>query len=217
MPTNMLPPEFIPALKVVGGFLIFLLGLSFAYKFYLASFYGKVNYWSGLEAFGVWNMFSWIFIPLTVLVTPLFVHTPPRENNLIKSRTAGWIHLFWGPIFFLLSLLFVVAGADFMGLPGTQFMNLVLTCGRTDVPPAITYQPPFTYKFPILKKARRTIFKILTADIYMDKKKSLNAFEQKGVDVSQYSGGDFDDEEEEDRREMEEARQRAIQQQQKKR
>lgn len=202
----MIPPEFLPYINVIGGILLFALGLSYGYKFFLASFLGKMHYWAGLEAFG------WYFIPMTILITPLFVHTPPKETNLIKSRTAGWVHLFWGPVFFLLSLMMMVAGADFMGLPGTKFMNMVLTFGRTDVPPAITYQPPFTYKFPILKKARRTVFKLLTADIYFDKRKSLNAFEQGGRDVSEYSGAKLEDEEEEDRREAEEERQRALQQ-----
>ncbi|MBX9688748.1 MAG: hypothetical protein K2X27_18720 [Candidatus Obscuribacterales bacterium] len=193
--TDMIPASMMPILHTVAGILLMALGLSYGYKFFIASLMGKVNYWAGLEAFGVWNLFSWIFIPMTILVTPLFVHTAPKETNLIKSRTAGWVHLFWGPVFFMLSLLFLVSGADFLGLPGTQFMNLVLTGGRPDVPPAITYQPPFTYKFPILKRARKTVFKILTADIKRDKSKSLNAFEKRGDDVSSYGGKLEDDEE----------------------
>lgn len=206
MPTNIIPAEFLPYLKTLGGAFLFVLGLSYGYKFFLSAIQGKVDYWAGLESFG------WYFVPMTVLITPLLVHTPARDTNLIKTKTAGWVHLFWGPVFFLLSLMMMVAGADFMGLPGTKFMNMVLTFGRTDVPPAITYQPPFTYKFPILKKARRTVFKILTADIQFDKKKSLNAWEQNGRDVREFSGAKLEDEEEEDRREAEEERQRALQQ-----
>lgn len=182
------------------------LGIFYGYKFFLASFMGKMHYWAGLEAFG------WYFVPMTVFVTPLLCFTAPSEKNLIKTRTAGWVHLFWGPVFFLLSLMMLVAGADFMGLEGTRFMNLVLTCGRTDVPPAITYQPPFTYKFPILKKARKTIFRLLTQDIYMDKKKSLNAWEKSGKDLSNYDGSRIEDEDEEDRAEA--LRQQQQQQQQ---
>lgn len=202
---NMIPAEFMPYVHWVGGFLLFLLGLSYGYKFFLASFMGKMYYWAGLEAF------SWYFVPMTILVTPLLVHSPPSEKNLIRTKTGGWIHLFWGPAFFLLSLMMMVAGADFMGLPGTKVMNLILTCGRPDVPPAIVYVPPFTYKFPLIKKARRTVFKLLTADIYMDKKKSLNAWEQSGKDVRGFApGGIIEDEEAEDRREAAEEQRKAI-------
>ena len=209
---NMIPPEMIEPLKMVGGFLLIMLGFSYGYKFYQASFYGRVAYWSGLEDFGVWNLFSWVFIPITNFLTPLLVHGQSKESNLIKTKTAGWIHLFWGPVFFLLSLLFVVAGADFMGLPGTRLMNIVLTCGNPAVPPAITYSPPFTYKFPILKKARKQLFKILTADIYVDKNKSLNAWEKRGdIDLKEYSGGKLDEEDDEEEiQEKEAARQRAM-------
>ena len=215
MSPSFIPPEMLPWIKMFGGALLFILGLSFGYKFIQASFVGRMTYWAGLEAFG------WYFAPLTILVTPLFVHTPPKETNLIRTKTAGWIHLIWGPAFFLLSLMMLVAGADFMGqaagdnsAPGTKVMNLVLTCGRPDVPPAIVYQPPFTYKFPILRKARRTMFKLLTADIYMDKKKTLNQFEREGRDVRGFGGGKLESEEEEEYREQEEERKKALQQQQ---
>ena len=92
----------------------------------------------------------------------------------------------------------LVAGADFMHLPGTQVMNFVLTAGRPGIPPAITYQPPFTYRFPLLKKARKTVFRILTADIKTDKSKSINALERNGVNVERYSKTPWDEEDEEE-------------------
>lgn len=215
MSPNSLTPEMINFIKMFGGAMLFILGISYGYKFVIASFVGKMNYWAGLEAFG------WYFAPLTILVTPLFVHTPPKETNLIRTKSAGWVHLVWGPVFFLLSLMMMVAGADFMGqavgnntAPGTKVMNFVLTCGNPSVPPAIVYQPPFTYKFPILRKARRTVFKLLTSDIYMDKSKTLNQFEKEGRDVREFGGGKLESEEEEDAREAEEERQRELQRQQ---
>ncbi len=203
MPTNGLPPEFIPACQMVGGFLLFLLGVSYGYKFFQASIMGKMTYWAGLETFGFW------FIPVTLLVTPLLVHTPPKDKNLIRTKTAGWIHLIWGPVFFLLSLMMMVAGADFMKLPGTKVMNFVLTAGQPGVPQAIVYQPPFTYKFPLLKKARRKLFRLLTTEIAVDKKKVLNQFEKEGRDVKGYKR---ETEEEEEAREEEEERLQAQQQ-----
>jgi hypothetical protein len=86
-----------------------------------------------------------------------------------------------------------------MGLPGSQVMNTVLTFGRPDVPPAIVYTPPFGYKFPILKKARKVVFKFLTQEIKFDKKNSLNSFEREGRSVDEYSRADWDDEDEEDK------------------
>lgn len=173
--TDMIPASMLPYLQTIGhalgGVLLFALGLSFGYKFIQASFMGRVNYWGGLERV------HWLFHPVTMFVTPLFVHAAPRENNLIKTRTAGYVHLVWGPFFFFISLMLMVSGADYLGLPGTDVMNFVLTCGRKDIPPAITYEPPFTYKFPILKKARRTVFRMLTSDIYLDKNKTMNPFD----------------------------------------
>jgi hypothetical protein len=171
-----------PTLQLLGqslaGVLLIVLGVSFGYKFFQASMFGKVTYWAGLEKV------HWLFVPVTVFLTPVFVHTPAKENNLIKTRTAGWVHLFWGPIFFLTSLMLMVSGADLLKLPGTQAMNWLLTGGRSDIPPAITYQPPppgalklGEYKFPFLKRVRRTVFKLITADVFLDEKKKANPFD----------------------------------------
>lgn len=167
MDLSFIPSDLWPTIKTVGGALLFALGVSYSYKFFQASFLGNVNYWSGLDNF------SWIFAPITSFVTPFLCHTPATGKSLIKTQHAAWVHLLWGPIFFLAGLMCLVAGADFMGLPGTQAMNYVLTFGRPDVPPAIVYSPPFTYKFPVLKTARKSLFKLLTADIAWDKSKSM--------------------------------------------
>lgn len=187
-----IPPALVEPLTMVFGVLLICLGLIYAYKFFEASVFGKYTYWDGLRPFG------WYFIPLTILVTPLLAIGKPSEKNLIRTKNAGWVHLIWGPAFFLLSLMMLVAGADFLKLPGTQLMNTVLTCGRHDIPPAITYQPPFTYKFPLLKKARKTVFKILTADIKTDKSKAINNLERGGMDVEKYSKTPWDEKEDED-------------------
>lgn len=183
-----LPHEVVLA----AGFIIFCLGLLYACKFYQASVYGKVDYWVGLEPFG------WTFKPMTILLTPFFCLTKASDKKLIRTMTAGWIHLFWGPVFFLTSLMMVVAGADFMGLQGSYWMNTVLTFGGRTGKPAIVYTPPFGYKFPILKRARRVVFKFLTQEFKTDKTKALNSFERKGVDVDVHNGGNWDDTGEDD-------------------
>lgn len=201
--TDIIPASMMPILQTFGaclaGIILMILGISYGYKFFQAALMGKVNYWSGLEKV------HWIFHPITIFVTPLFVHTAPKETNLIKSRTAGWVHLLFGPFFFLTSLMLLVSGADMLHLPGTDVMNFVLTCGgRKDIPQAIVYQPPFTYKFPILKKARRTLIRLLTGDIYLDKSKQMNPFDD-SKKIKLY------EEDEDDLREDELDRQKAAQ------
>lgn len=164
----------LPPLTMFGGLLLLALGGSFFYKFCQASFIGKVSYWTGLEQFG------WLFAPLTTLVTPLLCHTPPSDKTLIRAKTAAWVQLFWGPIFFLLSIMFMTAGADFVGgavskgeaRPGSQAMNWLLTFGRP-TEQAIVYVPPFGYKFPILKKVRKIVFTFLTLELPVDKSKEF--------------------------------------------
>lgn len=191
---SQLPHEVV----LVLGFLVFVLGVMYAVKFFQASIMGKVSYWVGLEAFHGATL-GFIFVPLTILITPLFCLGKPDDKKLIRTKIAPWVHLFWGPVFFLASLMCMTAGADFMGFPGSTIMNTVLTFGRQDVPPAIVYTPPFGYKFPILKKARKVVFKFLTQQIAFDKRKSLNAAERDGKDVSKFTHSDWDGEEDDDK------------------
>ncbi|MBY0358945.1 MAG: hypothetical protein K2W82_13150 [Candidatus Obscuribacterales bacterium] len=189
MDLSFLPPEAIPALQMVGGAVVFIIGAIYAYKFFQAAIFGKVNYWAGLEQFG------WYFAPLTTFITPLFCFTPDNGKSLIRTRHAAWVHLLWSPVFFLLGLAFMVAGADFMGLPGSSAMNAILTLGRNDVPPAITYAPPFSYKFPFLKKVRKSLFKLVTTDIPWDKKNALLEEEMPNADKPQPVSDDDDSDE----------------------
>ena len=191
--SQFIPPELQDPLQIAGGVVLMCLGVSYAYKFFQASVMGKYIYWDGLRPFG------WMFAPFTILITPLLVHGKPTDKNLIREKTAGWVHLFWGPAFFLASLMCLVSGADLAHLQGSQAMNYVVTCGNhPGIPRAITYHPPFTYKFPLLKKAGKKVFLILTADIKTDKSKSINALERKGVNVEAYSKTQWDQDEDED-------------------
>lgn len=177
---------------LVLGFLIFCLGVIYACKCFQASIYGRVDYWQGLEPFG------WTFKPMTILITPFFCLTKASEKKLIRTKMSGWVHLFWGPVFFLAALMMLTAGADFMGLPGSRVMNDVLTFGGRTGKAAIVYTPPFGYKFPIVKRARRVVFNFLTQKITFDKSKSLNSFEREGKDIKDFSNANWGDEDEED-------------------
>lgn len=182
-----LPENFWKALTLVGGFTMFVIGISFAYKFVQAAFTGKVAYWSGLEKFG------FLFFPITVFISPMLIHLPfDPKHSLCKWRQELWVHLFFGPIFFVSALMFMTSGADLMGLPGSTSLNAILTLNRSDVPPCIVYSPPFNYRFPFVKKATRTVLKALTIRIKEDKKDAYNAFTQRGdVDVEDYSKNEY--------------------------
>lgn len=178
-----IPTSIQPMLKILVGIIVFAIGASFAYKCFDASFNGKTKYWTGLQNFGI------LFLPVTIL-SPFICHLPAGKESLVKVRQETYVHMFYGPAFFLCALMFLTAGADLMGLPGSSSMNTILTCGRRDIPAAITYTPPFTYRFPILKKAAKTITRTLTHKIPTDKSKSLNALEKAGVDVEHSEMGD---------------------------
>lgn len=183
-----IPDTLWSSLRLVGGFGLFVLGISFAWKFYNAAFLGKVVYWSGLEKFG------FAFMPITVFLSPMICHLPyDKKNSLIHTRQELWVHLVFGPVFFVSALMCMTSGSDAMGIPGSTSLNTVLTVGRHDVPACIVYTPPGTtqfigsYKFPFVRKATKTILKALTIKVPEDKKNSYNAYEQGGTDLDQYS------------------------------
>lgn len=191
------------AVRLVEGFALFVLGISFAWKFVQAAFSGKVEYWAGLQHFG------FLFSPITLFISPLFCHLPYNPNNsLIQMRQSLWVHLVFGPVFFIAALMCMCSGADLMGIPGSNSLNYVLTCGRSDVPPFILYSPPpetalfdmGQYRFPFVKKATKTILRFVTTVIPTNKKDSYNAYVRKGEDVSGYtkSGIPWIDEDDED-------------------
>jgi hypothetical protein len=181
-----LPETFWTAARLVGGFSLFVLGISFAMKFFNAAFLGKVAYWAGLEKFG------FLFAPLTLFISPFVIHLPyDPKKSLIHERQQLWVHLIFGPAFFVATLMCMTSGLDLMNLPGSTTLNTVLTLGRHDVPACIVYSPPFTYRFPFVKKATKTVLKALTIKVPEDKKKSYNAYEQQGQSVEQYSRNEY--------------------------
>lgn len=182
-----LPDTFWHSLTLVGGFSLFCLGVSFAWKFFNAAFLGKVAYWSGLEKFG------FLFAPITLFISPMVIHLPyDTKKSLIHERQQLWVHLVFGPVFFVAALMCLTSGSDLMGLPGSTSLNTVLTLGRHDVPACIVYSPPFTYRFPFAKKATKVILKALTTKV-PQRKEDGNAYAQQGVDVENYSKGPFDE------------------------
>jgi hypothetical protein len=187
-----IPDTMWPAIRMVAGFAILVLGLSFTWKFIQAAFLGKVTYWTGLEKFG------FLFAPLTLFISPMLCHLPyDPKKSLIQERQQLWVHLIFGPVFFISSLMCLTSGFDLLGLPGSTSLNTILTLGRHDIPQCIVYTPPAgtnligNYRFPFVKKATKVVLKALTIKVPEDKKNSYNAYEQKGEDVSSYSKGPF--------------------------
>lgn len=78
-----------------------------------------------------------------------------------------------GPLFFLTSIFCLLFGADFVGLPGSDTINLILAAGDRSKPQAIIYSPPANYRWPIVARAGQQIDKIFQTKIYEDPSKSM--------------------------------------------
>ena len=144
-------------ITIAIGIIVTLLGISFAYRFYRACVLGKVNYWAG-------------FLPISI-ISPLLIHTlppppPPTgkrstgtnkkvlpKRTLIREATGLWVHIIMAPLFLILSIVFLTAGFDLMGLPGTDALNYLLNGGNRLAPRAVTYDKRYTFQFPIFIRA----------------------------------------------------------------
>jgi hypothetical protein len=168
---------------IIIGIIVTLLGISFAYRFYRACVLGKVNYWTG-------------FLPITI-ISPLLIHglppsaQPPKKQSssknaaptkrtLIRETSGIWVHFVIAPIFLIFSILFLTAGSDLMGLPGTETLNYLLNGGNPLAPIAVTYDKRYTFQFPILVRAMKKFGKnVNTAQIPLPADKKLMEEEKK--------------------------------------
>jgi len=132
------------------------LGISFAWKFVLAAFFGRTKVWSG-------------FLPITI-VSPFFIHLPSSEKSMIKTTHNAWVQIFLAPAFILCSLICLATGADRLGMPGTAMINYVLTLGKPGQPAAIEYNPGTGYSFPIVPRTMKAIYTVLTKSVLEEKK-----------------------------------------------
>jgi len=122
------------------GLFLIVLGGSFSYKFFMASVLGRLTYWRG-------------FLPLTI-ISPWFTHLPPGKRTLVKHTQGLWVHILMGPIFLICAALCFSAGADYIGLPGTETMNYILNGGNITRPTCVTFDKThFRFGFPLLVRS----------------------------------------------------------------
>jgi hypothetical protein len=116
----MIPQMSEPVALVVGIFLM-VLGVSFLYKAYQAGIQGRLMYWEG-------------FLPFT-LISPFLLHLPAGKRSLVKPAEGLWVHAVMAPIFGVIGILMLAAGADYTGLPGVATLNVAMNgfkWGRSD-------------------------------------------------------------------------------------
>ena len=153
-------------ITVFIGILLMVLGCSFAYKTVQAGVMGRVLYWSG-------------FLPMTI-VSPFFTHLPPGEKSLIKSAEGVWVHLLMGPIFAIVTVLCFCAGADMVGLPGTNTLNFILNAGNETRPISVSFDKHRGYKFPMLDRAGKQFMKLMSGQYKISDKDKLLQEENQG-------------------------------------
>jgi hypothetical protein len=130
----------VPWQDIALGLLLVVLGCSFAYKFFLATVFGRVSYWTG-------------FLPLTLL-SPFFIHIPGSKRSLIRYSQGLWVNLLMGPVFLILSVLLIAAGIDIAGFPGTDSLNFLLNHGEKGRSPSIIFDKTHhVYRFPFLDRS----------------------------------------------------------------
>lgn len=135
-----------PIPRFAFGLVVLVLGISYMYKGWNACVLGRFNYWSG-------------FLPIT-MISPWLTHLPPGKRSLIKRKEGMLAHMFVGPSFFICGLLCICAGCDFVNLPGTKTLNLILNGGDPNKPTAVSFdENTGRYAFPILVKSGGKFYK----------------------------------------------------------
>jgi|GEM_PF-426764 len=135
-----------PILKFGLGILVIVLGFSFIWKGWQAMVLGRFYYWSG-------------FLPAT-LVSPWLIHLPPSKRSLVKQKEGMLAHMVLGPSFMLCAILFICAGTDLMGLPGTKTLNVIINGGNQAAPTAVSFdENTGRYTFPIVNKTWTKVYR----------------------------------------------------------
>jgi hypothetical protein len=170
----MLLPDLSTPQSIAFGVFLVVLGCSFGWKCYQALIKGRLLIWRG-------------WLPFT-LVSPFINHLPPGKNSLLQWKEAMWIHVIMGPMFFFLALLCIAAGIDYIGFPGTEAINTVMTGGKLGAPPAIVFNKRTGYAFPFFPHAVAHFSKLLSGKIGLDKGHEL--YDNNGQMIEGTGGGE---------------------------
>lgn len=161
--------------SILLAIVLILLGCSFAYKAFLGMFMGRVYYWSGLTPTSL-GLFGLVLNPIFLILTAastFLIHLPPGKNSMVKTAQSWWVHLL-APVFLLVSLALISAGADQIGLPGSAGLNMLLRLGaKPGADPAITYSRTDGYKFPVVKEVGDALVKAFSAQADLKEKDKL--------------------------------------------
>ena len=147
-----------PQASLAVGILLMLLGVSFFYKGVCALVKGRIEYWSG-------------FLPLTI-ISPFLIHLPATKKSLVKPAEGAWVLTIMAPLFFILSFLCTLSGAEYAGLPAVETVNTALRGGNSTVP-VISFSKTHGFAFPLFAHSSPALAKVFNSSIGMDAKQEI--------------------------------------------
>ncbi len=147
-------PQMSEPVALIVGILLMVIGISFGYKAYQAGIQGRVMYWEG-------------FLPFT-LISPFLLHLPAGKRSLVKPAEGMWVHAVMAPIFGVLSVLCLAAGADYTGLPGVSTLNVAMNGFKWGGPISVIFNRRTGYQFPIIPRTGKQLAKIFSGKIHED-------------------------------------------------
>ncbi|RTL38027.1 MAG: hypothetical protein EKK48_22265 [Candidatus Melainabacteria bacterium] len=147
-----------PQASLAVGIALMVLGVSFFYKAVVAIINGRMPYWTG-------------FLPLTI-ISPLLIHLPGSKNSLIKFTEGMWVMAVMAPVFLVLSVLCLLSGAEYAGLPAVEQVNSALH-GGTDGTAVIAFSKTRGFAFPLLAHSSPALKRVFGSSINLDPKQEL--------------------------------------------
>lgn len=147
-----------PQASLAVGILLMALGVSFFYKAVIALVKGRMEYWTG-------------FLPLT-LISPFLIHVPGSKNSLIKNAEGMGVIAVMAPIFLVLSVLCMLSGAEYAGMPAVENMNSALH-GGTDGTAVIAFSKTHGFAFPLLAHSSPALKRVFGSSINLDSKQEI--------------------------------------------
>jgi hypothetical protein len=146
----MLPPMFSDDRFCIPlGIVLILVSMSYFWKCYYAVIRGQINYS---------NRFFPEVTFLSALIVPPWTST---KKSFIDTRKVVWVHVFLGPLFFMLAVCTLLIGFDYAGLHGTDIVNLGFSGGQPDCAQAIIFNRRTGYQFPIMDRAAKNINRMI--------------------------------------------------------